>query len=133
MPKDLAYMHHILDAITDIEVFSKNISSAAELTASALERAGIERKLITIGEAVKNVSPELRSEYPDIPWRETTGTRDKIVHHYFGIDYESVFETIKIDLPGLKHHIQTILATASITSPVDKKKTKPKSHGKKGT
>ncbi|MFA5414202.1 MAG: HepT-like ribonuclease domain-containing protein [Methanoregula sp.] len=93
----------------------------------------MERKLITIGEAVKNVSPELRREYPDIPWRETTGTRDKIVHHYFGIDYESVFETIKIDLPELKHHIQTILATASITSPVDKKKTKPKTHGKKGS
>jgi len=41
--------------------------------------------LITIGAAVKNLSPLLRREYPYFPWRETTGTRDKIVHHYFEI------------------------------------------------
>ena len=130
--KDLAYLHHILDAITDIEDFSKDISSAAELTDSALERAGVERMLITIGEAVKNLSPQLRREYPNIPWRETTGTRDKIVHHYFGVDYDSVFETIKIDLPELKQQIAAILATTTRTPPVDEKKKKSKSGRKKG-
>jgi len=56
IPEDLAYLHHICDAITHIEDFSKNISTAAELTDSVLERAGVERMLITIGEAVKNLS-----------------------------------------------------------------------------
>lgn len=82
------------------------------------------RMLITIGEAVKNLSPQLRREYPYIPWRETTGTRDKIVSHYFGVDYDSVFETIKIDLPELKQQIEAILATPIRTPKADEKKRK---------
>ncbi|MDO9035054.1 MAG: DUF86 domain-containing protein [Methanoregula sp.] len=124
IPEDLAYLHHICDAITHIEDFSKNISSAAELTDSVLERAGVERMLITIGEAAKNLSPQLRREYPHIPWRETTGTRDKIVHHYFGVDYDSVFETIKIDLPELKQQIEAILVTSTRTPTADENKRK---------
>ena len=116
---------------THIEDFSKNISSAAELTDSVLERAGVERMLITIGEAVKNLSPQLRREYPYIPWRETTGTRDKIVHHYFGVDYDSVFETIKIDLPKLKQQIEAILATPTRTPTSDEKKRKNQKPSKK--
>ena len=133
IPEDLAYLHHICDAITHIEDFSKNITSAAELTDSVLERAGVERMLITMGEAVKNLSPQLRREYPYIPWRETTGTRDKIVHHYFGVDYDSVFETIKIDLPELKQQIEAILATPTRTPKADEnKRKKSKDVGKKG-
>ena len=131
IPEDLAYLHHICDAITHIEDFSKNISSADELTDSVLERAGVERMLITIGEAVKNLSPQLRREYPHIPWRETTGTRDKIVHHYFGVDYESLFETIKIDLPELKQQIEAILATPTRIPAADEKKRKNQKPSKK--
>ena len=55
--------------------------------------------LTIIGEAAKNISPQLRKEFPDIPWKATAGMRDKIMHHYFGVDYEAVFETIRVDLP----------------------------------
>ncbi len=48
------------------------------------------------------VSPELREGRPEIPWREAAGMRDKIVHHYFGVDYEAVFLTVHDDLPVLK-------------------------------
>jgi len=67
MPEDLAYLHHICDAISHIEDFSKNITSAAELTDRVLERAGVERMLITIGEAVKNLSPQLPQGIPIHP------------------------------------------------------------------
>ncbi|WP_292364738.1 MULTISPECIES: DUF86 domain-containing protein [unclassified Methanoculleus] len=90
-PKDPAYLHHILDAIASIEDFSEGISSAADLSNRRLERAGIERMLTIIGEAAKNVSPQLRRKHPEIPWKEAAGLRDKISHHYFGVDYEAVF------------------------------------------
>ncbi|MDD2474161.1 MULTISPECIES: DUF86 domain-containing protein [unclassified Methanoculleus] len=66
-PEDLAYLHHILDAIISIEEFSENIISAEDLRNRRLERAGIERMLTIIGEAAKMVSPELRREHPEIP------------------------------------------------------------------
>ncbi|ABN57096.1 protein of unknown function DUF86 [Methanoculleus marisnigri JR1] len=68
--------------------------------------------LTIIGEAAKMASPELRREYPEIPWREAAGMRDKIVHHYFGVDYEAVFLTLRDDLPVLKREIQSILNEA---------------------
>ncbi len=59
--RDAAYLHHILDATANIENFSGNITSAAELGDRPLERSAIERMLTIIGEAAKNVSPELRN------------------------------------------------------------------------
>ena len=109
MPEDLAYLRHILDAIISIEEFSEGISSVKELRDRRLERAGIERMLTIIGEAAKKISPELRESHPGAPWRETAGMRDKIIHHYFGVDYEAVFLTIQDDLPVLKREIQSIL------------------------
>ena len=112
MPEDPAYLHHILDAILSIEEFSEGIESAEDLRNRRLERAGIERMLTIIGEAAKMVSLELRAEHPEIPWREAAGMRDRIVHHYFGVDYEAVFLTLRDDLPALKREIQSILNEA---------------------
>ena len=109
-PEDPAYLRHILDAINHIEDFSKKIRSASDLRDHPLERAGIERMLTIIGEAAKNLSPQLRKGYPNIPWKATAGMRDKIMHHYFGVDYEAVFETIRVDLPVLKQGISAILS-----------------------
>ena len=108
--RDPAYLHHILDAISSIEDFSRDISSAADLHDRELERAGIERMLTIIGEAAKKVSPDLRRKFPKIPWKEMAGMRDKITHHYFGVDYEAVFLTIQDELPELKQDIYELLA-----------------------
>jgi uncharacterized protein with HEPN domain len=123
-PKDPAYLNHILDAIIHIEDFSKGITSASDLKDHPLERAGIERMLTIIGEAAKNLSPQLRKEYPDIPWKATAGMRDKIMHHYFGVDYEAVFETVRVDLPVLKQGISTILSEGENQKTPKKKTTK---------
>jgi uncharacterized protein with HEPN domain len=112
-PKDPAYLRHILDAITSIEEFSEGISSVEDLRDRRLERAGIERMLTIIGEAAKMISPELAQEHPEIPWREAAGMRDKIIHHYFGVDYEAIFLTVHDDLPVLKQGIQSILNEAN--------------------
>ena len=116
-PEDPAYLHHILDAISHIEKFAHNISSAEDLKDHPLERAGIERMLSIIGEAAKNVSPQLRKDAPNIPWKATAGMRDKIIHHYFGVDYEAVYETIRQDLPVLKRGIRKILDDSTARKP----------------
>ena len=108
--RDIAYLNHILESITYIEDFSRSISSASSLNDHPLERAGIERMLTIIGEAAKNISPEYRNRYPQVPWKEIAGMRDKIMHHYFGVDYEAVYETIRHDIPDLKGLITAILA-----------------------
>jgi uncharacterized protein with HEPN domain len=123
-PEDPAYLHHILDAIIHIENFSRGIASAPDLKDHPLERAGIERMLTIIGEAAKNISPQLRKEFPDIPWKATAGMRDKIMHHYFGVDYEAVFETIRVDLPVLKQGIGVILAGKEPRKTPEKKTTR---------
>lgn len=79
--------------------------------------------LTIIGEAAKNVSPQVRKKYPDLPWKATAGMRDKIMHHYFGVDYEAVFETIRVDLPVLKQGIAAILSGTE--NPDIPKKTSP--------
>ena len=119
-PEDPAYLNHMLDAICHIEDFSRGISSATNLKDRPLERAGIERMLTIIGEAAKNVSPQLRKEFPDIPWKATAGMRDKIMHHYFGVDYEAVFVTIRVDLPVLKQGISAILSNENLKTPEKK-------------
>ena len=123
-PGDPVYLRHMLDAIIHIENFSRGISSASDLKDHPLERAGIERMLTIIGEAAKNLSPQLRKEFPDIPWKATAGMRDKIMHHYFGVDYEAVFETIRVDLPVLKQGIGVILAGMEMQETPDKKTAK---------
>lgn len=123
-PEDPAYLRHILDAIAHIEDFSKGIKSASDLMDHPLERAGIERMLTIIGEAAKNLSPRVHKEFPDIPWKATAGMRDKIMHHYFGVDYEAVFETIRRDLPVLKQGITEILSGEAKTRKLRERKAK---------
>lgn len=120
-PEDPAYLHHILDAIAHIEDFSRGINSASDLRDHALERAGIERMLTIIGEAAKNLSPQVRRDFPDIPWKATAGMRDKIMHHYFGVDYAAVFETIRADIPVLKQGILAILSEEKDQKPPEKR------------
>jgi uncharacterized protein with HEPN domain len=69
----------------------------------------IVRSLEIIGEAAKKVDPEFKNEYPHIEWRKMAGTRDKMIHDYFGIDYEIVWDIIDQKIPDLNHFVTEIL------------------------
>lgn len=69
----------------------------------------VERNFEIIGEAVKNLSLDLTSKYPNIPFRQVAGMRDKLIHDYFGTDYEIVYKTIKDKLPEFKEQIKAML------------------------
>jgi len=67
------------------------------------------RNIEVIGEAVKRLSKDLRQAYPDIPWRTMAGMRDKVIHHYFGVNYDVVWKVATEDIPGLLPRLKEIL------------------------
>ena len=63
------------------------------------------------GEAAKNVSPETREQSPHIPWRQITGTRDRLSHAYFDVDLDIIWDVVTTDLPALVPKLQQLLQT----------------------
>ena len=107
MKKDKAYLKDILDAISDIEVFIGNINEA-EFYKNKEKKYAVVRALEIIGEASKNLSKELRAKHKEIPWKEIVGMRDKLIHWYFGIKWELVWETVKNKIPELRNQLLKI-------------------------
>lgn len=70
---------------------------------------GVLFNLMTIGEAVKNIPDELRELHPDVRWRDIGRFRDRVVHHYFGLDLDIVWEVVDIHLPILKKVVEELL------------------------
>jgi uncharacterized protein with HEPN domain len=68
------------------------------------------RSLEIIGEASSKVHPDLKAKYPFISWREMSDIRNKIIHHYFGVDYDIVWDTVKTNIPVLKEGVEVIIA-----------------------
>jgi uncharacterized protein with HEPN domain len=67
------------------------------------------RAVEIIGEAARNIPEDVRAKYPNIPWRDVAGMRSKLVHQYFGVNMEVVWQTIQEDLPTLISVLQNIL------------------------
>ena len=67
------------------------------------------RNLEIIGEATKNLSVQLRDKYPDIPWKGMAGIRDKLIHHYFGVNLDIVWSIIIHELTLLASQVEEIL------------------------
>lgn len=107
MKDDLIFIEHILDSINAIGRFSKNLNKE-KLMSNRLKQSAIVREIEIIGEAVKNISDNLKNKHKEIEWKEIAGTRDKIIHHYFGVDLNIVWDIIKINLPILKEKILKI-------------------------
>jgi len=104
---DLIFIKHMLESINAIEDFSKGLTKE-KLISSRLKQSAIVREIEIIGEAVKNISNGLKEKYKEIAWKDITGTRDKMIHHYFGVDLDIVFGIIKNDLSVLKKQVLKI-------------------------
>ena len=104
----LIFIEHILESIKDIESYSQSISKN-KFFGDKKSQDAIVRRIEIIGEAVKNLPIEFTNKYPFIPWSEIARTRDKMIHHYFGVDLDAVWDIVKEDLPELKKDIKEIL------------------------
>ena len=105
-PRD--YLRHILAEADYLLATSEDLTFYAFMADETLQRAFV-RSLEIIGEAAKKVPDNFRGEHPDIEWRAMAGIRDRLIHDYFGVDYEIVWDAVQNRIPELRRQIATIL------------------------
>jgi uncharacterized protein with HEPN domain len=110
MPKraDIDSLNDIKEAIRRISIYIENLSYEEFLKDLKTEDAVV-RNLEIIGEAAKNISEELKREYSQIPWKDLAGVRDRLIHHYFGVNFDIVWNVAKKELPGIILQVEEIL------------------------
>ncbi len=110
MKKDpFVFIKHILESIGHIESFVKGISKR-DFLKNVEKQSAVIRQIEIIGEAAKNLPSNFKRKEQQIPWKEIAGMRDKLIHHYFGVNLNSVWKVVKEDLPILKKEIIKIKA-----------------------
>ena len=108
MKDDRVYLRHILDEIA----FLKRICSNRlydDLIHDDYFAHAVRSAIEVIGEAAKNVPDNIKSENPEIPWKEMAALRNRVIHGYFRIDYSIVWNVIEQDLPGIEPQVAVLL------------------------
>ena len=109
MQRDDAFLLDILNAAETARKFSSNLTKK-EFVESSLVQSGVLHQIIIIGEAVKRLSPEFRQNHPKIPWKFIAGMRDQIIHGYFDVDLDQVWNTVEKDLPELIGYLKPLIS-----------------------
>lgn len=107
MRNDRLLLQDILDAIVIIQQYTPG--TRAEFDQNPPVQSHILRHIQIIGEAVSRLSPTLKERHPTIPWRQIVATRNILVHGYFQIDVNEIWNTAQRDIPKLRSQIETIL------------------------
>lgn len=105
---DIEFLSDMKEAIKRIESYTERMNYEEFLQDIKTQDAVI-RNLEVIGEAVKNVSSELKESYKETDWKKIAGMRDKIIHYYFGVNWDIVWAVIQDRIPGLKGEIEAIV------------------------
>jgi uncharacterized protein with HEPN domain len=108
----LDYFKDIQDALEKTKNFTAGLDFESFFRDDKTTFAVI-RALEIIGEAARKIPKSVRTRYPDIPWLDMAGMRDKLIHDYFGVDLRVVWKTLQIDLPPLKSIIDRIIREES--------------------
>ena len=104
------HLRDVLDAISAIAGYTRGGRKAFEK--NTMQRDAVAARLIQIGQAVKDAQVEgldLPRLYPDVPWRDIAGMRDRLAHKYWLLDVAIVWAVVKKDLPGLRSAVEQIL------------------------
>jgi len=108
--KDLGiFIEHIIESIGLIDKYVEKISKE-EFSKRKDIQDSVTRRIEIIGETVKNLHKDVIAKYSAVPWKEIIETRNKLIHHYFGVDLDTIWSIAKKDLPSLKKQILKIKA-----------------------
>jgi uncharacterized protein with HEPN domain len=107
-PRD--YLRHIAVEADYLLSQSSGLSFESFVVDETMRRAFV-RSLEIIGEAAKKVPDEFRAKHPAIEWRAMAGMRDRLIHDYFGVDYELVWDAVQRQIPVLRRQLSAILDT----------------------
>jgi uncharacterized protein with HEPN domain len=99
--RDTVYLKHIIDEVHFLRSVSKGLRKTS-LKKDPVRQRAIARSLEVVGEAVKNLSDDFKQLHPKTDWRSIAGLRDKLIHHYFGIDWDVVWDILKMEIPKLE-------------------------------
>lgn len=108
MKSDREFLKHVLDEIRFVTRETKGMSYDDFMKNETLKRA-CTRSIEIIGEAVKNLSADFRRKHRDIEWKKIAGMRDKVIHFYFGVNWDIVWDVIEKQLPDLKVKVEILL------------------------
>ena len=103
----LEILDHILVEIEFLQTHREDLTEAKFAADEVRQRAFV-RSLEIIGEAVKGIDDTLKNKHPEINWKEIAGMRDKLIHHYFGVDYNLVWDVIENKIDKLKSDLEHI-------------------------
>ena len=102
------FLEDILESIERIEKYTKG-KTLKEFLNDYEKQDAIIKRLEIIGEAVKNIPAEIKKKHSEIPWKDITGMRDVLIHEYFGVIMERVWDTAKNDIQKFKKQITELL------------------------
>lgn len=102
------YIQDILEAMQAAESFVQD-ASLEEVERDLQKKMALQRAFEIIGEAIKQLDSSLRERYPDVPWDDMAGMRDVLIHQYFAVELEVVWDTIHNRFPSIESHLRRIL------------------------
>lgn len=103
------YLSEMLAAISSIKDFTYGMDRETFLEDEKTKSAVV-RQFEIIGEAAKSIPEDIRSLDPDIPWNNIAGMRDRLIHAYFNVDYDLVWDTLETELPVLESKIEILFS-----------------------
>lgn len=112
MPRDYkVYLQDVVEAAGKVRSYTAGISFKA-FSEDTKTVDAVVRNLEVIGEAIKQVPDDVRSKHADVEWKKIAGLRDILVHQYFGIDVEIIWDIVQNKLPALEAQIRKVIEEA---------------------
>jgi len=105
---EIEFIKHIYEEVQFI-IDAKQKLTEDSFYADEMHKRAITRSFEIIGEATKNLSFDFRNKYSNIPWSYMAKLRDKIIHHYMGVDYETIWNIMENEIPELDLQLKQIL------------------------